>query len=142
MISCQLMKDVSSNLLFVYGTLMQGMGNPFSEQLSRTSEFLCPATVQGRLYDVRGEYPCAVVSSDPRELIHGELYRFNDPTTLFQALDPYEDCFPEDANRSLFVRTIASVTTQSKEELSAWIYFWNSPLDGLSRIPSGNYRLC
>jgi gamma-glutamylcyclotransferase (GGCT)/AIG2-like uncharacterized protein YtfP len=136
------MQDISCNLLFVYGTLMQGMGNPFSEQLSTASDFLCPATVQGRLYDVRGEYPCAVASLDPKELIYGELYRLNDPTTLFQTLDPYEDCYPEDAHRSLYIRRVTSVATREEQNLNAWIYFWNSLLDELIRIPSGNYRSC
>jgi len=140
MITRQIMEDDSCNLLFVYGTLMKGMSNPFSGQLSRASEFLCSAKVTGRLYDVRGEYPCAVASSDPNELIHGELYRLNDPTALFQTLDPYEDCYPEDAHRSLYIRRVTSVTTHEGENLNAWIYFWNSSLDGLIRIPSGNYR--
>lgn len=140
MITDQIMQDITCNLLFAYGTLMRGMGNPFSEQLSTASDFLCPATVQGRLYDVRGEYPCAVASLDPKELIYGELYRLNDPATLFQALDPYEDCYPEDGSRSLFIRMITPVTTRSNDKVNAWIYFWNSSLNGLPRIANGDYR--
>ena len=136
----QQMEQETSNLLFVYGTLMRGMDNPFSNQLSMASQFLGSATAPGCLYDYQGEYPCAVSSSHPGEMIHGELYRLIDPESLFQELDPYEDCHPEDEKRSLFTRRIVDITTHEQNQVKAWMYFWNKPLDGLTLIENGNYR--
>ena len=134
------MDDRSCNLLFVYGTLMQGMGNSFSDELTEGSEYLGSATVPGRLYDVKGEYPCAVTSSHSPGLILGEIYRLKNPVSLFQSLDLYEDCYPEDASRSLFIRTLTRITASNKQTHTAWIYLWNRPLDGLSLIENGDYR--
>lgn len=121
---------------------MQGMKNPFSEELSKSSDYLAPATVRGRLYDVRGEYPCAVSSSDPADLIHGEIYRLNNPEKLFKTLDSYEDCYPEDPLLSLYIRTITMANTKDNKEHAVWIYLWNKTLDGLTHITSGDYRSC
>ena len=110
------MERETSNLLFVYGTLMRGMDNPFSTQLSKASEFLGSATAPGCLYDYQSEYPCAVTSLRPCDVIHGELYHLIDPEPLFLELDPYEDCYPEDEKRSLFTRRIVEITTHEQVE--------------------------
>ena len=61
-----------SDLLFVYGTLQsQGAAHHL---LVGQATFLGSAWLQGRLYEVGG-YPGAVLSDNPRERIHGELYR-------------------------------------------------------------------
>ena len=134
------MERETSNLLFVYGTLMRGMDNPFSTQLSKASEFLGSATAPGCLYDYQSEYPCAVTSLRPCDVIHGELYHLIDPEPLFLELDPYEDCYPEDEKRSLFTRRIVEITTHEQNQVKAWMYFWNRPLDGLTLIENGNFR--
>lgn len=130
----------SCNLLFVYGTLMKGMGNAFADQLSSTSEFLGSATAIGRLYDYQNEYPCAVENSVTRNMIQGELYRLTAPESLLPSLDAYEDCYPDNPKRSLFIRKITPVRTHLGTQSTAWMYFWNRPTDALTLIPTGDYR--
>lgn len=128
-------------LLFVYGTLMQGMGNPFSDELTRQADFQGRGSAHGRLYDYRREYPCAVLGIDRQERIQGEIYRLHPGVSLFQRLDYYEDCYPDDVGRSLFVRCVVPVRVASGGMLDAWMYFWNRPSDGLDWISGGDYRL-
>ena len=50
-----------SDRLFVYGTLMRGFDHPMAQLLSRSADFLGPATCRGRLYLIK-HYPGLVLS--------------------------------------------------------------------------------
>src|SRR3954451_6118317 len=56
---------MTSDLLFVYGTLMRGFDHPMAQLLSRSAEFIGEARCQGRLYLVK-HYPGMGLSADPR----------------------------------------------------------------------------
>lgn len=74
--------------LFVYGTLRRGSKNKFATLLAERAEFVGPARVRGRLYDL-GEYPGARQELESEGWISGEVYRFSDPE-LLKSLDGYE----------------------------------------------------
>jgi len=52
---------MTSDLLFVYGTLMRGCAHPMARLLSANADFIGEATCRGRLYLVK-HYPGLVVS--------------------------------------------------------------------------------
>ena len=62
---------MTSDLLFVYGTLMRGFDHPMAQLLSRSAEFIAEARCQGRLYLVK-HYPGMVLSADPADLVFGD----------------------------------------------------------------------
>jgi gamma-glutamylcyclotransferase (GGCT)/AIG2-like uncharacterized protein YtfP len=140
------------NLLFVYGSLMRGMerGRFLSEQKAK---FLSTAAVSGALYAL-GDFPGLVLdladgnhsapasraaelsSLQPhgeRRLIHGELFEIFDPLTFFETLDVIEGCWPDQTERSLFVRKLIPVQT-GQREIKAWAYILNLPVNGLSKL--------
>ena len=69
---------MTSDRLFVYGTLMRGFDHPMAQLLSRSAEFIGEARCQGRLYLVK-HYPGLVLSDDPADVVFGELYRLRQP---------------------------------------------------------------
>jgi len=52
---------MTSDLLFVYGTLMRGFDHPMAQLLSRSADFIGEGRCQGRLYLVK-HYPGLVLS--------------------------------------------------------------------------------
>ena len=68
---------MTSDHLFVYGTLMRGFDHPMAKLLSQAADFLGPARCQGRLYLVK-HYPGLVLSDDHTEIVFGELYRLRE----------------------------------------------------------------
>ncbi len=142
------------NVLFVYGALMRGMERVRFLSSEKT-RFLCPATARGTLYVIGGfpglvVYPSAIiraaddggllksasVSERPREndrRVHGELFEIFDPLTFFDTLDVIEGYWPEQAERSLFVRKMISVET-ANGTTTAWAYILNLPVNGSSRF--------
>ena len=149
------------SLLFVYGTLTRGMER--ARFLSGDkARFLCPATVNGTLHAI-GNFPglvihpsgvdsSGVVSSQghsrPRlsataamlksphetgESVHGELFEIFDPLTFFNTLDVIEGYWPDQIERSLFVRKLITVETESGAK-TAWAYVLNLPLNGASHF--------
>jgi len=123
--------------LFVYGTLMQQMNNPFAIRLATMAALVGPATAQGRLFHHPQNYPCAVCSPDRHDRIHGQVYRMEDPEACFEFLDPYEDCDMNQLSQSLFIRTQTSVDMGHGLSVLSWMYFWNRPLNGMLPIDSG-----
>ena len=127
-----------SDRLFVYGTLMRGFDRPMAQLLSRSADFLGPATCRGRLYLIK-HYPGLVLSDDAAELVFGELYRLRDRDALLGELDMYEACgegFPEPTE---YIRRMLAVAQEDGAAGEAWTYVYNWPVTGLPPIASGKF---
>jgi len=127
-----------SDRLFVYGTLMRGFDHPMAQLLARAADFQGNATCRGRLYRIK-HYPGLVLSDDPADIVHGELYRLRERDALLAEFDMYEACgagFPEPTE---YLRQMLAVTQEDGTTSDAWTYVYNWPVTGLSQIPSGKF---
>ena len=129
---------MTSDLLFVYGTLMRGYVHPMARLLSANAEFLGEASCRGRLYMVK-HYPGLVLSDDANDIVHGELYRLREAEPLLREFDMYEACgegFPEPTQ---YIRRMLPVTLEQGETVDVWTYIYNWPVADLKRIASGRF---
>ena len=129
---------MTSDLLFVYGTLMRSYAHPMARLLSANADFLGQASCRGRLYRVK-HYPGLVLSDDAGERVFGELYRLRAVEDLLREFDMYEACgegFPEPTQ---YVRQTLPVTLADGTESEAWTYIYNWPIADLARIESGRF---
>ena len=129
---------MTSDLLFVYGTLMRGYEHPMARLLSANADFLGEASCRGKLYQVK-HYPGLVLSNDAADMVFGELYRLRAVDDLLREFDMYEACgegFPEPTQ---YVRQMLPVTLADGSVSDAWTYIYNWPVVGLSRIVSGRF---
>ena len=88
---------MTSDRLFVYGTLMRGFDHPMAKLLSANADFLGAARCRGRLYLIK-HYPGLVLSDDPADIVHGELFRLREREAMLHEFDMYEACgenFPQ-----------------------------------------------
>jgi gamma-glutamylcyclotransferase (GGCT)/AIG2-like uncharacterized protein YtfP len=128
---------MTSNHLFVYGTLMRGFEHPMAQLLSRSADLIGEARCQGRLYLVT-HYPALVLSADPADVVFGELYRLRAPDELLREFDMYEACGEGFAAPTEYVRQLLSVTLEGGAA-EAWTYVYNWPVAHLTRIASGRF---
>ncbi|HYW61790.1 MAG TPA: gamma-glutamylcyclotransferase family protein [Bradyrhizobium sp.] len=128
---------MTSNHLFVYGTLMRGFDHPIAKLLSRNAGFCGDARCRGRLYLVK-HYPGLVPSDDANDMVHGELYRLHAPEACFAILDDYEGCGPGLAEPQ-YLRQPLAVTRHDGSVREAWGYVYNRPVTHLKRIQSGRF---
>ena len=131
---------MTSDRLFVYGTLMRDFDHPMAQLLSRSAEFIGEAHCAGRLYLVK-HYPGLVLSDAADELVFGELYRLTQPEALLREFDMYEACgegFPEPTQ---YIRQMLPVTLDdgAGETIEVWTYIYNWPVAHLPRIASGRF---
>jgi gamma-glutamylcyclotransferase (GGCT)/AIG2-like uncharacterized protein YtfP len=129
---------MTSDLLFVYGTLMRGFDHPMAQLLSRSADFLGEARCQGRLYLIK-HYPGLVLSDDPAEIVFGELFRLRQPVECLREFDMYEACGEGFAEPTEYVRMMLPVTSGEGAVSGAWTYIYNWPVDHLPRIASGRF---
>ncbi len=129
---------MSSDRLFVYGTLMRGFDHPMARLLSGNADFLGPATCRGRLYLVR-HYPGLVLSADPADIVHGELFALREVDALLGEFDMYEACGEGFAPPTEYVRQLLPVTLADGTAEDAWTYVYNWPVNELPRIASGRF---
>jgi len=129
---------MTADLLFVYGTLMQGFDHPMARLLSSHADFLGEARCQGRLYRVK-HYPGLVLTDDPTEIVHGELFALGDPDALLREFDMYEACGEGFAEPTEYVRRMLPVTLVDGATREAWTYIYNWPVAQLPRIMSGRF---
>jgi gamma-glutamylcyclotransferase (GGCT)/AIG2-like uncharacterized protein YtfP len=129
---------MTSNNLFVYGTLMRGFEHPMAQLLSRGADLIGEARCQGRLYLVT-HYPALVLSGDPADVVFGELYRLRAPNELLREFDMYEACGEGFAAPTEYVRQMLSVTLGDEAVSEAWTYVYNWPVAHLTRIASGRF---
>lgn len=150
------------NLLFVYGALTRGLERSCFLSGAKT-RFLCPATTNGTLYPIgnfpglvidsttndssaslravdgnsRPRLPTIVAmpapghENEPR--VQGELFEIFDPLTFFNTLDVIEGYWPNQIERSLFVRKLIAVETENGASI-AWAYVLNLPANGVSHF--------
>ncbi len=129
---------MTSDLLFVYGTLMRDFDHPMARLLSANADFLGQARCRGRLHLVK-HYPGLVLSDDPADIVHGELFRLRERDALLREFDMYEACgegFPEPTE---YVRRTLEVTLEDGSTSEAWTYLYNWPVAHLPRIASGRF---
>lgn len=127
-----------SDRLFVYGTLMRGFDHPMAQLLSRSADFLGNARGRGRLYLVK-HYPGLVLSDDPDDVVHGELFRLRARDELLREFDMYEACGEGFAPPTEYVRQMFAVTLDDGSASEAWTYLYNWPVTALPRIASGSF---
>ena len=99
--------------------------------------FVGRGSIQGQLFDL-GPCPAAVPSAEGR--VCGEVYEMRDPAVLLATLDEVEGYREGDPDRSMYVRGEAAVRLDAGRAGTAWVYFYNAPLDQDQRIVSGDYR--
>jgi gamma-glutamylcyclotransferase (GGCT)/AIG2-like uncharacterized protein YtfP len=137
---------MTSDRLFVYGTLMRGFDHPMAKLLSRSADFIGEAHCRGKLYRVK-HYPGLVLSDDPQDLsqdiVFGEVYRLRQPIELLREFDMYEACGEGFAEPTEYLRQMLSVTLEdgavSEVRTEAWTYVYNWPVAHLPRIESGRF---
>lgn len=125
------------NILFVYDALMRGQER--QNFLSRhKARFLQTGTTAGLLCTI-GDMPGLVITaSSPQQSpaenhVAGELFEIFDPATFFATLDVIAGYWPEQQERSLFVRRLIPVQTAAGS-VEAWAYLLNLPINGLPRL--------
>ena len=128
---------MTSDHLFVYGTLMRGFDHPMARLLSRSADFIGEACCRGRLYLVK-HYPGLVLSEHAEDVVFGELYRLRQPRPLLREFDMYEACGEGFAEPTQYVRQMLSVTG-AVGATEAWTYVYNWPVAHLPLITSGRF---
>jgi gamma-glutamylcyclotransferase (GGCT)/AIG2-like uncharacterized protein YtfP len=129
---------MTSDQLFVYGTLMRGFDHPMARLLSRSADFVGEARCRGRLYLVK-HYPGLVASDHADDVVFGELFRLRQPAELLAEFDMYEACGEGFAEPTEYIRRMLQVATADGEAGEAWTYLYNWPVDRLPRIASGRF---
>jgi len=133
---------MTSDRLFVYGTLMRDFDHPMAQLLSRSADFIGEARCRGRLYLVK-HYPGLVLSDEASEFVFGELYRLTQPEALLREFDMYEACGEGFAEPTEYIRRMLPVTlvdgAGEPSTSEAWTYLYNWPVAHLPRIASGRF---
>jgi gamma-glutamylcyclotransferase (GGCT)/AIG2-like uncharacterized protein YtfP len=89
------------------------------------------------LYDI-GSYPGLIFSPSGDYLVYGSVVYMNDPATVLEKLDYYEeigDAYPQSHE---YVRELVSIETE-KGIINCWVYVYSWPIDGCQQIVSGDY---
>jgi gamma-glutamylcyclotransferase (GGCT)/AIG2-like uncharacterized protein YtfP len=131
---------MTTQYLFVYGTLKKEFNNKTSRYLVKNSEYIGKATYQGKLYMV-DYYPGAIRSSNPGDIVYGELFKLKNPDIVLSALDEYEECSDKFLDPKLFLRIKDNVKTAKGEYITSWIYLYNLPVKELRQIETGNFTI-
>lgn len=103
---------------------MKGMGN---DHILSNATYISDSVVEGELYAV-SIFPGYVPGNGT---VKGELYKVDDD--ILKVMDALEGYYSDNLPYSMYRR-------EKIESISAFIYVWNSPIDGIDRIEDGDYR--
>lgn len=132
---------MTARLLFVYGTLRRDSAHEMSRFLAAHARHAGAATWQGRLYRI-SYYPGAVPSADTADSVHGDVYELADADEALVALDDFEGVGPGYAEPWEYERRLETLKLADGREVRGWVYVFNRPVEGLERIPSGDFLDC
>jgi gamma-glutamylcyclotransferase (GGCT)/AIG2-like uncharacterized protein YtfP len=122
--------------LFVYGTLMRGFNNPFSQKLQQNARWIGQACFRGTLFDL-GQYPGAISDPNSTTCVHGEVWELADFEKVIVSLDRYEGVH---LRKPEYIRQEVRVVLETGEEILTWVYLFCKPTHAFREIPHGNYR--
>ncbi|MGI9409767.1 MAG: gamma-glutamylcyclotransferase family protein [Hyphomicrobiaceae bacterium] len=135
------MSQPTVNKLFVYGTLMSTvsvpLGRSMRSRLRRESSLLGPARTHGRLYDL-GSYPGLVVSNNPSDHVHGEVFELHEPSITLPWLDAYEGIGSIKAPDDLYIREARTVWLE-RRTAEAWVYIFNGSIEQAQHVSGGRW---
>jgi len=129
---------MNPDTIFVYGTLRRDTSSEMSHLLAKQAEFVDDATYQGKLYKV-DYYPGAVPSNNPNDVVQGEVYLLHRTDVALPLLDQYEEFGPEFPEPNEYSRQKQSVLLKSGRFVTAWVYVYNRPTEGLELVESANF---
>lgn len=124
--------------LFLYGTLLPELIRPELRPLLRGLIPVGSGRVRGRLYDL-GAFPGAVVDAECDSWILGRIFVLPSAPDRLMALDRHEGYFPDQPERSLFLRIRKLVERPGFGFIDSWLYAYNRPIGTATRIESGDY---
>ncbi|WP_417541875.1 gamma-glutamylcyclotransferase family protein [Methylophaga thalassica] len=128
--------------LFVYGTLMKDTNHSMARLLTKHSEFICRASMQGQLYLI-DYYPGAILSESKDDIVYGELYKLSNASWVLSQLDDYEECSSSFPKPHEYQRQLITIQPHAADvSLSlAWAYLYQYPLNNKPRIKNGQFEV-
>ncbi|MFZ2168055.1 MAG: gamma-glutamylcyclotransferase family protein [Methylococcaceae bacterium] len=129
---------MNSEYIFVYGTLRRTTKSGMYQLLAKYAEFVDNATCIGKLFRV-GYYLGMVPSDNFRDIVYGEVYCLQHTDIVLPLLDQYEEFGLEFPEPNEYSRQQQNVFLRNGNSITAWIYIYNHPTEGLERIESGDF---
>lgn len=128
----------TTNLIFVYGTLLKKEGEPLADYLRQNAAFMARGYFYGKLYEIK-QYPGACLSNNKNHKVYGSIFKLNNNSDeILKKLDEYEETGEHFSSPNEYVRQIIEVMTHRKKYYChAYIYNWET--DEKKRITSGDY---
>lgn len=123
----------SDEYIFVYGTLRRDANSEMHHLLAEYAEFVSDASYRGKLYRI-DYYPGAVPSDNPSDVVQGEVHLLHQADVVLPLLDQYEECGPEFSEPNEYSRQKQSVLLKDGRLVTAWVYVYNHPTEGLDLI--------
>ena len=124
--------------IFVYGTLRKQSASNMHAVLANYCEYYSDGVMQGKLFEV-DTYPGAIESSDPNDMVFGELYRMLDRKRVLALLDDYEECSNKFPLPHEYIRKPLAIELAGGDSVVAWVYLYNHDVSKLQQILSGDY---
>jgi gamma-glutamylcyclotransferase (GGCT)/AIG2-like uncharacterized protein YtfP len=106
--------------------------------LAKYAEFVNDATCPGKLYKV-DYYPGMIPSDDAKDIVCGEVYLLQHTDIVLPLLDQYEEYGREFPEPNEFIRQQQTVFLRSGKIVTAWIYIYNHPTEGLELIEPADF---
>jgi gamma-glutamylcyclotransferase (GGCT)/AIG2-like uncharacterized protein YtfP len=134
---------LSTDYLFVYGTLLAPFGRPEYIDLQTHAQDMGEAHAQGILFNIEW-YPGFVLSDSNIKTANpvlGRLWKAKsqpDLTQLIDRLDLYEGVDPSNPNDSQYRREVIQVS-QNGKTFDACCYIYNWSTEDLTHIESGDF---
>ena len=122
----------------VYGTLRKGGSNHFRMD---GAVFVGRGNIGGSIYliDSNPELVFPALKLNSGERVVGEVYQVSE--SQLKALDEFEGISERYEEPYEYRRVMAGVELDTGERVNAWVWEWNSCLDGEKPLPQGDWLL-
>jgi gamma-glutamylcyclotransferase (GGCT)/AIG2-like uncharacterized protein YtfP len=129
---------MNTHSVFVYGTLRKGGSNHFRMD---GADFAGSGKVAGGIYliDSNPELVFPALKTDTPGHVVGEVYRVSE--IQLKALDAFEGISGHDEEACEYRRVMVEVEMESGGHQNAWVWEWNSGLDGARSLPEGDWLI-
>ncbi len=130
---------MSNNLLFVYGSMAEGMVH--FEKIKDFISSVKPAFTKGTMLRLKVGFPAMVLEGQDK--INGQLLEIKSSDMLWHILDGFYGYNTQDPSKSLYHREIVYVMV-GDQMLQSWVYVLNKQKlpQTLNVIENGDWEAC
>jgi len=123
--------------IFVYGALRAGTNFPYISVLSKNRIYTKATFIHAKLYNIDDKFPGIKLSDNKKDIVYGEIQRFNNIDAVIKKLEGIEGYTPDKFRRKIIDANILFCAPDAEKSIPVYVYEYNLDISNYKQMLNG-----